>query len=87
LELVSYFKDRRSGFMDVLTEEFAEKRSELRFAITPSVVQHIGRESSKRTDQGPIIKQGIWNFRFERYEWEDLRREHEANTRNRQGQY
>jgi hypothetical protein len=87
LELVSYFKDRRSGFMDVLTEEFAEKRSELRFAITPSVVQHIGRESSKRTDQGPIIKQGIWNFRFERYEGEDLRREHEANTRNRQGQY
>jgi hypothetical protein len=87
LELVSYFKDRRSGFMDVLTEEFAEKRSELRFAITPSVVQHIGRESSKRTDQGPIIKQGIWNFRFERYEWEDLRGEHEANTRNRQGQY
>jgi hypothetical protein len=82
LELVSYFTDRHTGFMDVLTEEFAEERDELRFAITPSVVQHVGRESSKRTDQGPIIKEGIWNFRFERYDWEELRREHEANMKN-----
>jgi hypothetical protein len=83
LELVSYFKDRRTGFMDVLTEDFAEQRDELRFAITPSVVQHVGRESSKRTDQGPIIKKGIWSFRFERYEWEELKREHEAHLKNR----
>jgi hypothetical protein len=83
LELVSYFKDRRTGFMDVLTEDFAEQRDELRFAITPSVVQHVGRESSKRTNQGPIIKKGIWSFRFERYEWEELKREHEAHLKNR----
>jgi hypothetical protein len=83
-ELVSYFKHRCTGFMDVLTEEFAEQQGELRFAMTPSVVQHVGRESSKRTHQGrPIIKEGIWNFQFERYDWEELRREHEANTRNR----
>jgi hypothetical protein len=87
LELVSYLKDRRTKFVDALTEEFAEKRDELRFAIMPSMVQHVGRESSRRTDQGPTIKQGIWNFRLECYEWEDLRREHEGNTRNRQGQY
>ncbi|EOA85968.1 uncharacterized protein SETTUDRAFT_161662 [Exserohilum turcica Et28A] len=81
LELVSYFNDRRTGYMDVLTEEFAEQKNELRFAITPSLVQHVGRESSKYTDQGPIIKQGIWNFQFERYNWEELRREHEAATK------
>jgi hypothetical protein len=85
LELISYFKDRRTGFMDVLTEEYAEQRDELRFAVTPSVVQHVGRESSKCNDEGPIIKEGIWNFRFEHYEWEELRREHEANAKHRQG--
>jgi hypothetical protein len=87
LELVSYFKDRRTGFVDVLTEEFAEQRGELRFAITPSVVQHVGRESSKYTNRGPIIKEGIWNFQFERYKREELRREHEANTKNRHGRF
>jgi hypothetical protein len=81
LELVSYFNDRRTGFMDVLTEEYAQKRDELRFAITPSLVQHVGRESSKYTDEGPVIKEGIWSFRFEHYDWEKLRREHKATTR------
>lgn len=78
VELVSYFNDRRTGFMDILTEEFAEQRDELRFAITPSLVQHVGRESSRYTNQGPIIKEGIWSFQFERYNWKQLRSEHDA---------
>jgi hypothetical protein len=82
LELVSYFNDRHTGFTDVLIEEFAKQRDELRFAITPSLVQHVGRESSKYTDQGPIIKQGIWSFLFELYDPKKLKREHNTTTKN-----
>jgi hypothetical protein len=63
--------------MDVLTEIFANNRGELRFAITPSVVQHIGKISSKRNSHGPIMKHGIWSFAFEQYDWQKLRKEHD----------
>lgn len=80
LELVSYFHNRGTGFMDVVTEEYAERRDELRFSITPSLVQHVGRESSKHTERGPILKEGIWSFRFERYDGEVLKKEHESTS-------
>lgn len=80
LELVSFFGDRRAGFADVLIEEFAGQRSELRFAVTPSLVQHVGLESSKRTGDAPVIREGIWNFRFERFDAEQLKTEHEFGT-------
>jgi hypothetical protein len=86
-ELVSYFKDRHTGYMDVLTEDFANERNELRFAITPSLVQHVGRKSSKGDDYGPMSKFGmsvaekIWSFGFEKLDWRALRREHEDVAR------
>jgi hypothetical protein len=86
-DLVSYFKDRHTGYMDVMTEEYANERNELRFAITPSVVQHVGRKSSKGDDYGPMSKWGlsvaekIWSFSFETLDWRVLRREHEENAR------
>lgn len=89
-ELVSYFKHRHTGYMDVLTEEYANERNELRFAITPSVVQHVGRKSSKGDDYGPMSKWGlsvaekIWSFSFEELDWRVLRREHEENARSRE---
>ncbi|KAJ4374733.1 hypothetical protein N0V83_001809 [Neocucurbitaria cava] len=88
-ELVSYFKERHVGYMDVLTEDFANERGELRYAVTPSVVQHVGRKSSKGDDYGPMSKWGlsvaekIWNFRFEKFDWEALKKEHEEVTRLR----
>jgi hypothetical protein len=86
-ELVSYFKDRHTGYMDVLTEDFANERNELRFAVTPSLVQHVGRKSSKGDDYGPMSKFGmsvaekIWSFGFEKLDWRALRREHEDVAR------
>ncbi|KAJ4309390.1 hypothetical protein N0V94_008955 [Neodidymelliopsis sp. IMI 364377] len=89
LALIDYFKDRQLGFMDVLTEEYANERGELRYAMTPSVMQHVGRKSSKIDDYGPQSKWGrsvaekIWSFTFERFDWSNLRKEHEEIARRR----
>jgi hypothetical protein len=78
MELVQYFKERHVGYMDVLTEDFANENNELRYAITPSLVQHVGRN-----DYRPMNKWGIrmavkiWSFAFEKFDWKALRREHE----------
>ncbi|KAI8938162.1 hypothetical protein NX059_005827 [Plenodomus lindquistii] len=83
LELVSYFKERHLGYVDVLTEDFANENDELRYAITPSLVQHMGREQG-RWKPGGMSKWGmgvgerIWSFGFEGLDREALRREHES---------
>ncbi|KAJ4365343.1 hypothetical protein N0V83_008964 [Neocucurbitaria cava] len=76
IELVDYFEEAHIGFVDVLIEKFADEREELRFAITPSVVQHIGKTSSKWDSAGAIYKEKIWSFGFEKYDWETLSKEH-----------
>jgi hypothetical protein len=58
LALATYFDGRKTGFMDVLTEGYANEKGKLRLAIMPSVVQHIRRRSSK----GPILMQKTWTF-------------------------
>lgn len=89
LALVDYFKDRRLGFVDVLTEDYANERGELRYAMTPGVMQHVGKKSSKIDDYGPQSKWGrsvaekIWSFTFEKFDWRRLRQEHEENARER----
>lgn len=88
-EVAEYFKDRHLGYMDVLLEDFANERHELRYAVTPSLVQHVGRESTHHGNGGPMSKWGlsiaerIWSFAFEKFDWRALRREHEqvANMR------
>lgn len=82
MTLVQWFEMKKIGFVDVLTEEYADQHGELRWALTPSVIQHIGRKSSKLDDFGPSSKyqmsvaEKIWNFAFERNNAADLRREH-----------
>jgi hypothetical protein len=84
LELVSYFRYRRTGFVDVLTEDYANEKDELRFTITPSVVQHVGRTSSKMNNYGPIMKRKIWSFNFEKYDELELWEEHKADAAARE---
>ncbi|THC96040.1 hypothetical protein EYZ11_004461 [Aspergillus tanneri] len=68
-DLIELYEGKRAGYVDMLTEEFANENNEIRYAITPSVLQHIGRKSSKEADwKQPKPKQGItdlWNFAFE----------------------
>lgn len=89
MKLVHWFEEKKYGFVDMLTEEFADQNGELRWAITPSVIQHIGRKSSKVDDYGPKSKWGmsvaekIWNFGFEKYDAEELRIEHDRIAHQR----
>ncbi|KAF2014664.1 integral membrane protein-like protein [Aaosphaeria arxii CBS 175.79] len=82
MTLAKYLTKRRLGFVDVIIEEYANQNDELRWAITPSVLQHVGRKSSKLDDYGPASKWGmsvaekIWSFGFERFDRGALREEH-----------
>jgi hypothetical protein len=82
MALVQWFEMRKIGFVDVLMEEYADKHGELRWALTPSVIQHIGRKSSKLDDSGSASKyqmsvaEKIWNFAYEWNSAADLSREH-----------
>lgn len=80
LELVDYFKERRLGYVDVLTEDFANERGELRYAVTPSLVQHVGRNGDNDrhgTKSALSLPQKIWSFSFERFNEVVLKKEHE----------
>jgi hypothetical protein len=82
-KLIAWFETTRIGFADMLTEQYANEHSEQRWALTPSVLQHIGAKSSKTDDFGPGAKhsksvaQNIWNFEFELNDVKALREEHE----------
>ncbi|KAJ9649471.1 hypothetical protein H2199_000246 [Coniosporium tulheliwenetii] len=86
-DLIEYYTSRHVGFVDMLTEEYADERGETRWAITPPVIQHVGRKSSKGDDFGKNSKyhmsvaEKLWNFEFEKYDAESLRREHEMILR------
>jgi hypothetical protein len=82
-DLVAYFKERHVGYTDVLLEDFANERKELRFAITPSVVQHVGRKNEEADEVlldrgGRNVAEKVWSFAFERFDEVALRREHEG---------
>ncbi|KAJ5153783.1 uncharacterized protein N7500_009222 [Penicillium coprophilum] len=89
-ELVDLYTSKRIGYVDMLTEEYANARNEIRWAVTPSVIQHVGRKSSKGADNDApsvakvksknelTIAERLWNFRFEMNDAEALRAEHDA---------
>jgi hypothetical protein len=82
-ELIEWFTLSRVGFADMLIEKYANDHEEQRWALTPSVIQHIGIKSSKPDDFGHGAKFSkpvsgtIWNFGFENFVPEALRDEHE----------
>ncbi|KAF2823099.1 integral membrane protein-like protein [Ophiobolus disseminans] len=77
-KLIAYLKDRQTGHLDVDLEDHANEYNELRFAITPSVVQHVGRKDSKG------VGEKVWSFAFERFSEKRLRKEHEKVARLRE---
>jgi hypothetical protein len=83
-DLIAWYEQAHVGFVDMLTEEYADKHGELRLAMTPSVIQHVGRKSSKGNEFGENSKhqlsvaEKLWNFDFELFDEDALRKEHEA---------
>ncbi len=86
VDLIQWYETKKVGFVDVLTEEYADKNHETRWALTPSVLQHVGRKSSKGDDFGKNAKyhmsvaEKLWNFAFERLDATILREEHAGAT-------
>ena len=88
-DLVGLYTSKHIGYVDMITEEYANANNEVRWAVTPSVVQHVGRRSSKGADKSALIPvkpkakdeltdvEKLWNFRFELNNAEALRVEHD----------
>jgi hypothetical protein len=83
-DLIAWYEASRIGFADMLTEQYANEHGEQRWALTPSVLQHIGAKSSKADDFGldakhsKSVAQTIWNFAFELNQPTALRKESAA---------
>lgn len=77
-----WYKKRKIGYIDSLTEDFADEEGFSRWAVTPSVLQHVGKKSSKGDDiidtsTGKMtVAETIWSFEFERNNAAALRKEH-----------
>lgn len=84
-ELLNWYTEKKIGFVDTLTEELADQENELRWALTPSPMQHIGEKSSKSDgSEKPnelSIAAKLWNFAFELNDPATLRREHKLEKR------
>lgn len=88
--LLSFYDQARNGYIDPdtgadktqidsLTEIYAERHGLERWALTPSVFQHVGGQSTKPTSitrWGRSNAENIWNFGFERLDGEELGRMH-----------
>ena len=74
LVVLARFRERGIGFPDSLVEELANEKSYVRWAVIPSLIQHIGSISSKGDDFGTMAKHAgsvaekIWSFGFELYD-------------------
>lgn len=75
-ELISWYDaEPRIGLRDSLIEKYADERGEQRFALTPSVIQHIGVKTSKVAGAG-VQTRPLWSFPFELNDASALRAEH-----------
>ncbi|RLL95633.1 hypothetical protein CFD26_104222 [Aspergillus turcosus] len=89
-DLVSWYESKRAGYVDMLTEDYADQNGETRWALTPCVLQHVGSKSSKtnspsRHKNQRTASETIWNFRFKEHDVESLRREHELQKEAEEG--
>jgi hypothetical protein len=83
LNMIQWYEEKKVGFVDMLTEDYANMHGFKRWAMFPSVLQHVARKSSKGDDMGVNAKyertvaEKIWSFGFENYDAERLREEHD----------
>ena len=80
-DLITWYESNQlqGGFVDVLTEKYANMNGLDRWALTPSVFQHVGSTSSKgqfKSRWGRSNTENIWNFSFERFDEVELRKDH-----------
>jgi hypothetical protein len=84
-QLLNWYAEKKIGFVDTLTEELADQENELRWALTPSPMQHIGEKSSKSDDFDQpnelSVAAKLWNFAFELNDPATLRKEHQLERR------
>lgn len=81
-DLIEWYQEKKAGFVDMLTEQYADRFGYSRWALTPSVIQHVGGKTSKddglnRGGRGLSEAETIWNFEFERFGAVDLREDHD----------
>lgn len=73
IPLATHLREKGSGFPDSVVEEWANENNYIRWAVAPSLLQHIGGRSSKGDDFGGMAKHAgsvaekIWSFAFEQY--------------------
>ena len=77
--LTAWFEKNRVGFVDTLAERLADEKPDGydvggRWAVSPSLMQHVGAESTKGDE---LLAGTLWNFEFETYKKEQLRKAHE----------
>lgn len=88
-DLIEYFRSKKIGHRDSLAEEYADANHLERFAITPVLFQHIGSKTSKFNGVNQVqafgrnAAQNEWNFDFENYDAEELRRMHDLTDASR----
>lgn len=83
-KILKWFAEKRVGFADTLIEELADRDDEIRWAITPSPMQHVGGKSSKidtpQQSNKMSVAAKLWNFAFELNSPELLRKEHQEKS-------
>ncbi|KAM5441403.1 hypothetical protein MferCBS31731_003474 [Microsporum ferrugineum] len=79
-DVISWYETKKIGFADSLLEEYANSNNEIRWALTPSVFQHIGVKSSKQDGSGDNAAKVIWNSEFELNDPIALQVEHNVAT-------
>lgn len=92
------YQSKDEGYVDSITEEYANLNQEVRWAITPSIMQHVGRQSSK-AQKGSSARpsryktkgemkgaERLWNFAFEKNDAHTLREEHDKAKEELGGQ-
>lgn len=88
-ELLSLYESKTWGNIDSITESYANNNTEVRWALTPSIMQHVGRQSSK-AEKGSSGRpsrfksksemrgsERLWSFAFEMNDADRLRIEHD----------
>lgn len=85
-DLVQWYESKHIGYVDMLTEEYAEQNREIRWAVTPTLLQHVGSKSSKGDDfttrpkYHRSISERLWSFAFETNDARALRVEHDEHA-------